>query len=208
MQAIKIRLLVLIIVLIIGVMMSSFLSRETYVSGMNRSHLNDFPLYQRGWIGEKISLEQKVYDILETDALVLNRYVKQGKSVTLAIVYYPDAKISFHAPEECYGGKGVNIVKEVQEIIVKEFGLMSVNVLTIDRGSSKELVYYFFKAGGFMGHSYNRLRLNLIKNNLLSKEKSGALIRISTLVISDINEASSSLLLYLNDFMPLFKTYM
>lgn len=208
MQTIKVRLLVLTIALVIAsLMLGGLLSRGKNDLGSNGSNLNNFPLNHSGWIGEKISMGQKVYDILETNALVLNRYVKEGKSVVLAIVYYPDAKVSFHDPELCYGGRGVKIIKDVREINVKEFGLMNVNVLATDRGNSKELVYYFYKSGEFMGNSYNRMRFNLVKNNLFSKEKGGALIRVSTPVL-DNDRASSSLILFINDFMSAFQTYM
>jgi EpsI family protein len=189
-------------------MMGGLLTRGKYEPGLNESNFKDFPLNHRGWIGERITMDQKVYDILETNALVLSRYVKEGKSVVLAIVYYPDAKVSFHEPELCYGGRGVKINKEVQKINVKELGVMNVNVLTIDRGNSKELVYYFYKSGEFMGNSYNKMRFNLVKNNLLSKERGGALIRISTAIIDDKDAGQTNLFLFLKDFIPAFKTYM
>jgi hypothetical protein len=52
------------------------------------------------------------------------------------------------------------------------------------------------------------LRFNLVLNNLLSKEKSGALVRISTPVIGDGDDADSRLVHFLDDFVPLFKKYL
>jgi EpsI family protein len=153
-------------------------------------------------------MDKIVADVLETDALVLNRYKRDQKSVLLAIVYYPDAKVDFHAPEACYSGRGIKIDKRIRAVDLNALGTIHVNELNIDRGNSKELAYYFYKSGNFMGNSYFRLRFNLILNNLLANEKSGALVRISTPVIGDGDDADSRLINFLDDFVPLFKKYL
>ena len=180
MEKIRNRVFVLITLLILAGLLTGLLSAQWYASKGGGSYLKNFPINHQGWKGEEIGMGKNVADILETDALVLNNYVKNGKPVLLAIVYYPDAKVDFHAPEACYGGRGIKISKRIKPVAVNSFGTINVNELDILRGYSKELVYYFYKSGGFIGDSYTRLRFSLVLNNLFSKEKSGALVRIST----------------------------
>jgi len=204
----KSRVLVLIIVLAVAGLLSGLLSAQWYAPKGDGSYLKNFPISHEGWKGEQIGMGKNVADILETDALVLNNYVKDGKSVVLGIVYYPDAKVDFHAPEACYSGRGVKIDKRIKPVTLKGLGTINVNELSILRGYSKELVYYFYKSGGFMGNSYNRLRLNLVLNNLFSNEKSGALVRISTPVIGNPDNPDSRLVNFIDDFMPVFEKYL
>jgi EpsI family protein len=208
MGKIKNRVFVLIALLAAAGLLSGWLSAQWYAPKGNGSYLKDFPVNHEGWMGEKIGMQKKVYDILETDALVLNSYVKDGKPVILAIVYYPDAKVDFHAPEACYSGRGIKIDKRTRAIALNTLGSINVNELNIVRGDTKELAYYFYKSGNFIGNSYNRLRFNLVVNNLFSREKSGALVRISTPVIGNRDDADSRLIHFLDDFVPLFKKYL
>ena len=189
-------------------LLSGWFSAQWYAPKGDGSYLKDFPINHEGWKGERIAMDKIVADILETDALVLNNYVKDRKPVLLAIVYYPDAKVDFHMPEACYSATGVKINKRIRPIALNAIGTINVSELNIVRGNSKELVYYFYKSGNFIGNSYNRLRFNLVLNNLFSKEKSGALIRISTPVVGDADDADSRLINFLDDFVPLFKKYL
>jgi EpsI family protein len=208
MGKIKNRVFVLITLLAAAGLLSGWLSAQWYTSKGNGSSLKDFPINHEGWEGERIGMDKIVADILETDALVLNSYVKDQKPVLLAIVYYPDAKVDFHTPEACYSGRGIKIDKRIRPIALNAIGTINVNELNIVKGGSKELVYYFYKSGNFMGNSYNRLRFNLVLNNLFSKERSGALVRISTSVIGDADDADSRLINFLDDFVPVFKKYL
>lgn len=208
MGKIRNRIFVLIILLAATGLLSGWFSAQWYSSKGNGSYLKNFPINHEGWKGEQIGMDKIVADILETDALVLNSYVKDGKPVLLAIVYYPDAKVDFHAPEGCYSGRGVKINMRARRITLNGFGAINVNVLNIDRGGSSELVYYFFKSGSFLGNSYNRLRFNLVLNNMFSKEKSGALIRVSTPVFGNTDDPDSRLINFLDDFVPVFKKFL
>jgi EpsI family protein len=208
MGKVKNRVFVLMTLLAAAGLLSGWFSGQWYTSKGNGSSLKDFPINHGAWKGERIGMDKIVADILETDALVLNSYVKDREPVLLAIVYYPDAKVDFHMPEACYSATGVKINKRVRSITLNAMGTINLSELDILRGNSKELVYYFFKSGNFIGNSYNRLRFNLVLNNLLSKEKSGALVRISTPVAGEADDADSRLTNFLNDFMPLFKKYL
>jgi EpsI family protein len=208
MEKIRNRVLVLMAILAAAGLLSGWFSAQWYAPKGTGSYLKDFPIDHEDWKGERIEMDKIVADVLETDALVLNRYVKDQKAVLLAIVYYPDAKVDFHAPEACYSGRGIKIDKHIRAVDLNALGTIHVNELNIDRGNSKELAYYFYKSGNFMGNSYFRLRFNLILNNLLANEKSGALVRISTPVIGDGDDADSRLINFLDDFVPLFKKYL
>ena len=82
---------------------------------------------------------------------------------------------------------------------------MPISKLTQSREDGKnDLVYYFFKAGPFMGNSYLKLRLNLVLNKFRSKEKSGSLIRVSTPIVNGLESEVEKELLsrFINDLSP------
>lgn len=145
--------------------------------------LEGIPLNMGEWTGQEVPLDEQVFKILETRAIIHREYRAPDKEVFLSIVYYPETKVDFHAPEGCLGGRGIQIQKSPRQVKVNWEGQNSevrLNQLVRDSGSDKILVYYFFKAGDFVGDSYIRLRLALAANKLASNNKSGSLIRVST----------------------------
>lgn len=135
------------------------------------------------WKGTDVRLDEQVYQILETRSIVHRNYRSTAGDVFLSIVYYPENKVDFHAPEGCLAGKGIQVSKSIKEIRVAVQGEereIKVNQLTRRNGEAEELIYYFYKAGDFMGENYIRLRCALVFNRFFSNRPSGALIRVST----------------------------
>ncbi|MEA3322718.1 MAG: EpsI family protein [Patescibacteria group bacterium] len=128
------------------------------------------------------------------------------KKIFLSIVYYPETKVDFHAPEGCLAGQGIQISKTAKTIYIthKERKVkINLNQLVRKNNNSNELIYYFYKAGDFHGKSYIRLRLALAMNKFSTKEKSGALIRISTPALnSDYQPASENLISFIAELYP------
>jgi len=125
----------------------------------------------------------------------------------LSIVYYPETKVDFHAPEACLEGRGIQISKSYQTITItpnEKKVKINLNRLIRKQGGSDELIYYFYKAGDFLGKNYIKLRLNLALNKFGRKEKNGSLIRVSTPVFGeDYKSASNTLTRIIGRSVPI-----
>ncbi len=158
------------------------------------------------WKGVDIFLDETVYEILETRDIIHRNYTSNGQNVFLSIVYYPETKVDFHAPEGCLAGKGIQISKSTKSIDIfsnNEKIKLEVNQLIRSTNSGEEVIYYFYKAGDFIGDNYIKLRFNLVFNKFIDTNKSGALIRYSTPIKpGDYNSAHNILNDFINDLYP------
>jgi EpsI family protein len=165
------------------------------------------------WKGTDYPLEPRIYDILETRSIIHRSYENSvGKKVFLSIVYYAETKVNFHAPESCLGGQGINTLKVPDSVFIDKLKTMlTVSKLVQQNKQGKsDLVYYFFKAGPFMGRSFLKLRLNLVINKFKDIPKSGSLIRVSTQMDNNLNQdqASDLLKVFINDLNPYIIKYL
>ena len=169
--------------------------------------LRGIPLKIGQWQGRDFDLEEIVYDILETKSIIHRSYTRDdGGSVFLSIVYYHDTKVDFHAPESCFGGRGLKVKKEnIKVFVPKDVQETPLNIAQIisKKDDRETLTYYFYRTGTFVGSSYIQMRLNIAINKLLNNDTSGMLVRISTAANqNDRNEGKSLLLSFLEDIWP------
>ena len=198
MEKIKIRYVVLLAILVATAAIVNFLSFDTfYEADAAVKTINKIPLKLGEWQGRDVPLDKRVYDILETKAIINRSYASNGKSVFLSLVYYPETKVDFHAPEGCLAGRGVQISKSPRSILIYYNGKrvnIALNQLVRRHNGVDELYFYFYKAGSFVGKSYIKLRFNLALNKFKSKSRSGSLIRVSTPVVDGNYQAASKVL--------------
>lgn len=199
MENISIRYIILSCILVFTAMLVSFFSYSAYndsEAGMRA--INKIPLEFGKWQGKEVQLENLIYEILETKSIIHRTYRSEsGKDVFLSIVYYAETKVDLHAPEACLGGKGILVEKTKKTISFindNKFTRLHLNQLVRKQKTHEELIYYFYKAGHFMGENYIKLRFSLAMNKFTNKEKSGALIRVSTPVRAEDFKQSSELL--------------
>ena len=184
MKKFKSRYLTLVLILSISSALINLLSFDKYNDAQaGIQAIKKIPLSIGKWKGHDFPVEDLIFEILETKSIIHRNYTADKNNVFLSLVYYPQTKVDFHAPEGCLAGEGVEISKTVKEIYINEEGKnlkLVVNQLVRQNDGSEELIYYFYKAGDFIGPNYIKLRLALAINKLTSKEKSGSLIRVST----------------------------
>lgn len=159
------------------------------------------------WQGQDFPLEEMVYEILETRAIIHRSFFgPQNENVFLSVVHYADTKVDFHAPEACLGGLGQKTTKNNKQILLLVDGertLLDVAEIVATRTNGKSLTYYFYKSGEFIGSSYIQLRLNIATNKLLRDDARGSLIRVSTdFSPQEKAKAEKRLALFLNDLLP------
>jgi EpsI family protein len=174
--------------------------------------IKNIPVNLGEWKGEDMKLEDSIYEILETKSIIHRNYTQSDKDVFLSLVYYPETKVDFHAPEGCLAGKGIEIDK-TQKIIEwsndNKTIKLGLNQLLRKNENSNELVYYFYKAGDFMGENYLKLRWALAINKFGNDKKNGALIRVSTTINNgDIQGASDLLKGFIQELYPYLVEYL
>ncbi|WP_054031606.1 exosortase C-terminal domain/associated protein EpsI [Desulfatitalea tepidiphila] len=168
--------------------------------------INNIPKVIDGWLGTDSYLEPSIYEILETKSIIHRNYKSNQGEVFLSLVYYPDTKVDLHAPEACLGGAGERLLKSPQTLEInsnRKTLKLEVNQLVTNNGNFSDLVFYFYKSGSYMGRSYFKLRLNIAKNKLVSSNKSGALIRVSTRIQQEnVDLGSERLTRFLGALVP------
>lgn len=161
------------------------------------------------WNGIDIMLSEKVYDILETRAIIHRQYIPEPPAkggVFLSVVHYDNARIDFHAPEACLGAGNEVLPKSTQLVELKtekETRKLNVAVLLPKGDHIKNLVYYFYKSGSYAGSSYLFMRLAVAGNRLSNGESGGALIRVSAPVTNaTMDDAKTNLIDFLEKLYP------
>jgi EpsI family protein len=207
----QIRYLIIIAIMLLTSILVHFLSYDTYYEAeAGIRAVKNIPLEFGQWQGKDIPLDERIYEFLETRSIIHRAYRSEnGHEVFLSVVYYPETKVDFHAPEGCLAGRGIQISKSAHTINIspnEKKVTISLNRLIRQQNGSDELIYYFYKAGDFFGKNYIKMRLNLALNKFGRKGKNGSLIRVSTPIVSGDNQRASTILVnFIDELYPFLK---
>ncbi len=206
MTNLKLRYLIVAILLAATVSAVSVLQYDSFHDDESSlAAIQTIPMQIGEWQGYDLPLDDEVYEILETRAIIHRNYAnKKGETVLLSIVHYADTKLDFHAPEACLGGRGQSITKIEKRLDVfvnKKNITLEVAEILSQNNAQQLLSYYFYKSGDFLGRNYIKLRLMIAKNRLAGRDSSGTLIRISTKLHESKDHASNILLKFLNELL-------
>jgi len=208
MQRFSLRLICLIIILTCSTGLV-FLRKNKIQPAVSGINITGIPLKIAGWIANEHSVQEETKAILETEAVLIREYKKDGQSIWLSIVYYRDSKVALHLPESCSVGQGSFIVKK-QEVKVsdhqrKEF---SANKLVLNGNKGNQVIMYYFETNGLKTASYGAMRWTMMMSHIKSKTSSAGLIRVSALVDETEEKTSSILRNFLTDASPIFTKYL
>ena len=172
--------------------------------------LQTIPMQVGKWKGQDVSLDETVYKILDTRAIIHRSFFSEkGDNVFLSVVHYHDTKVDFHAPEACLGGRGEKTTKTTKTITLfsgAQQRKIDIAQIISTRATGQTLTYYFFKSGQFLGENYIKMRLSIAANKLSRNDTRGSLIRISTKLIPGNKPVAESLLVhFIEDFFPYVK---
>ncbi len=207
------RYLIVLALLALVALVVNYLSYDTFGrTDKGLAAINGIPYTIGKWGGKDLPLDPSVYELLETNTIIHRNYQRAHSSILLSVVYYPETKVDFHAPESCLGGKGIRTKSSVRQIQFNCEGdtvKLAINMMTREQDEEKQLIYYFYKAGPFVGSSYIKLRFAVAFNKLSSRKKSGSLIRVSTPVIrDDYSRASQKLTKFIEELYPYVIDYL
>jgi len=214
MEKINYKYISFIAIMTMTALLVNYLTYDTFhESDVGVQVIESIPMNMGKWHGKDIPMDNVVYDILETKSIIHRIYhTPNGREVFLSLVYYPETKVDFHAPESCLGGQGIRIMKSYKTIdMISEGKVITIvlNRLIMEHGTETRLVYYFYKSGEFLGRSYIKLRFRLALNRFSKKVKNGSLIRISTPIRFDnLEKANNNLIDFIQVLYPILIKYL
>lgn len=141
-----------------------------------------------------IPIDQQTKDILETGDCLNRVYVAPGSpEITLCIIFSRDNRKGTHPPDLCLSGSGDGIVAKADVTVSDVTGRPSVlcRELLVQSGPRQHYYLYTYKCGDKYTNSFWKQQFTIFLNGLLNRDSSGALIRVSTNVVTTVEEARS-----------------
>jgi EpsI family protein len=193
---------ILVAVAVIG--MISYLPTRFDIT--SKIKVSDFPMTIGEWQATDIPLSKRDYEILETTNLFVRDYKNsKGDSVYLYVIYSEDNRKVSHPPEVCLLGSGVNIL---DKSLIDVTDSINATKLTVEKGDTRQLVVYWFKAGKLYTDKYLKQQLKIVIDRMFGKRTAGAMIRVSTDVKNDSPDAALGLIReFCREIEPLLARY-
>jgi exosortase D (VPLPA-CTERM-specific) len=160
-----------------------------------------FPLKLGDWQGRRESIEKIVLDQLKLDDYILVDYAKDRTNIiNLYVAYYASQKAgeSAHSPRSCIPGGGWRI-QSISPHAVKGVTVsgapLTVNRLVIQKGDTRQMVYYWFQQRGRIITNEYMVKWYLFWDALTRNRTDGALIRLTTFIRpnADVTDADKEL---------------
>lgn len=149
----------------------------TRIDSSSKINVTEFPKKIGQWSSTDIPISESDYEILETRNLIVRDYKNpKGESVQLYLIYSEDNRKVSHPPEVCYMGSGVTVADKTQTRISDS---VTANKLLVEKEHARQLVVYWYKAGGLNTDKYLQQQLKVVADRTFGKRTSGALIRMT-----------------------------
>lgn len=151
----------------------------------NSVNLEIIPLKMDSWVGKDIPMTQDVYEILETDDVIFREYRDQSNyPVVVAIIFSDSKRASFHPPEICYIGGGIELMdKKFDTLALGNGSKLETTVLSMKSDTESGVhwitAWYWFMVGKRNIANYYVQQLSMLQSLFSSKPIQGAMIRIS-----------------------------
>lgn len=139
-----------------------------------------------------MELDELTLTILETRDYVYKRYVRAGAPPTdFCMIFSEDNRKGTHPPDLCLEGGGQDIVARGDVAIegVKGAGTIRCRELVVQHGGVRYYHLYTYRFGDRYTPSFWEQQISIFLNSLLNRNASGALIRVSTPIERDVDEA-------------------
>lgn len=149
-----------------------------------RTSLRTFPLELGNWRAAESSLSIEVEQALGFDDYVLADYRSEsGALVNFYVAYYSSQRkgVSPHSPQVCIPGGGwvISGITRV-DVALNDGTPLDVVRVVIDRGSQRQLVYYWFEQRGRRISNEYLMKWFLLSDAVTRNRTDGALVRVVT----------------------------
>jgi EpsI family protein len=149
----------------------------------------NFPLHMGKWQGHNDYLSQYYLDGLRlTDYAMINFVQSEsGSTINFYSAYYQSQRkgVSVHSPKACIPGDGWQITqfgqRDIQDIKL-DGNMFQTNRAVIQKGDSRQLVYYWFQQRGRSLTNEYLLKWYLFYDAIAMNRTDGSLIRLVTSV--------------------------
>lgn len=186
-------------------------SRTEEVPGRETFHA--FPLKIGTWQGTSGQLESMYQDVLKLDDYLLADYRSNSSyPINLYVAYYQSQRKahSVHSPRACMPGGGWEI-KDLTQIALphKSTAPLNINRTLIQKGDSRQLVYYWFKQRDRNLSNEYLVKWYTFWDALTRNRTDGALVRLTTPLgpDEDLREADKRLAEFAEQFTPHLARY-
>ncbi len=168
---------------------------ERALSSPPRLTLDHFPLeLAGGWSGRAMALEREIVATLAVDDYLVADFRRAGEPpVNFYVAYYAaqGGGQSTHSPRTCLPGDGWRIAALTQLPLPWPAGAAAattapaatafeVNRAVIQKGESRQLVYYWFEQRGRRLTDEREVKWFILRDGLLHGRSDGALVRLVT----------------------------
>ena len=174
--------------------------------------LEQFPAVLGEWRGEDELIGDNVLDILKADSVLFRNYVNDSQQkINFYASYHRSQKEGqlIHSPKHCYPGAGWEIEhSEVIKLTLKSGHELVVNKMLVSQNKYKELVLYWYQAQGRVTANEFAQRLDMIGGAIVYGRSDGSLIRVSTAVGEDAEQAMALEVEFLDLFYPKLMEYL
>lgn len=169
-------------------------------------YTRDIPMIIGDWRGRDIPMDERTYEILETRDVLMREYMNSSnEKVLLTVVFAQDNRKVTHPPEACFAGGGwKRINRDIQTMSV-ENQTVKANRLILQKGANKQVVLYLYKAGKKVTPNYYAQQLNIILNGMMRRNTSSALIRISSMDDTDVEETTARTRKFTTEALPILR---
>jgi len=139
-----------------------------------------------------MEMDEQTLTILETRDYLFRRYVRAGAPPTdFCIVFSEDNRKGTHPPDLCLEGGGQDIIAKADRTLdgVEGRGCIPCRELIVQSGRRNYYHLYTYRCGDTYTPSFWEQQLSIFLNGLFNGNASGALIRVSTPIIDDVDAA-------------------
>jgi exosortase D (VPLPA-CTERM-specific) len=159
-----------------------------------RTRFVAFPMQIADWQGRVESLDLATEQFLKIDDYLLANYSRPNtKPINLYIAYYASQRKneSPHSPIVCLPGGGWIITLLERRDFDNRGGDRPFNRVIMQKGSSRDLVYYWFDERGRTVADEYWAKWYLLSDSIVKNRTDGALIRLTTQIAPDESEADA-----------------
>jgi len=176
-----------------------------------RSPLKAFPLEIKTWKGAEVPIEDRVLNILGVEDYLNRAYREVDKGlVYLYIGYYQTQKQgdTIHSPKNCLPGSGwEHFDVGYENISLQGHPTIRVNSYLIEKGTAKQVVYYWYQSNGRVIASEYWGKIHLVMNAMTRNRTDGALVRVTAPISSSTESAKLFALKFIQDSFPLLDQF-
>jgi exosortase D (VPLPA-CTERM-specific) len=172
-----------------------------------------FPMNVGAWAGRSYPMEPEYVNALRFDDYLLADYRGPGDSpINFYVAYYQSQRKgqSAHSPRTCIPGGGWEITSLEEKKIGPTTGdPLMVNRAVIQKGTDKQVVYYWFQQRGRILTNEYLVKFYLFWDALIKNRTDGALVRLTAPVPKGGSDADVDrpLVEFANEVNPLLASY-